>query len=46
MVSEGVMAEVREDRIKNLKDLLRHARWEARMVREMGAKWFEIRDYG
>ncbi len=44
MVSEGVMAEVREDRIKNLKDLLRHARWEARMVREMGAKWFEIRD--
>ncbi len=38
------MAEVREDRIKNLKDLLRHARWEARMVREMGVKWFEIRD--
>ncbi len=44
MVDKKVVIEVKESESKNLEDVLRHARWEARMVKEMGMKWFEIRD--
>ncbi|MEM2671958.1 MAG: hypothetical protein QXI64_10915, partial [Sulfolobales archaeon] len=29
---------------RNLEDIVRHARWEAEMVKKLGKKWFEIRD--
>lgn len=39
-----MLEEVREERRRNLEDIIRHARWEAEMVRRLGSKWFEIRD--
>ncbi len=36
--------EVEQERRRNLEDVIRHARWEAEMVKRMGMKWFEIRD--
>ena len=36
--------ELEEERRRNLVDIIRHARWEAEMVRRLGAKWFEMRD--
>ncbi len=39
-----LLKEVEEDRKKNLEDIIRHARWEAEMVRKLGKKWFEMRD--
>ena len=36
--------ELREERRRNLEDVVRQARWEAEMVRRMGARWFEQRD--
>ena len=38
------MEDIREERKRNLEDVIRHARWEAEIVRKLGAKWFEMRD--
>jgi len=35
---------LREERSRNLRDAIRHARWEATMVKEQGEKWFLHRD--
>ena len=35
---------IEEERRRNLKDAIRHAVWNAEMVRRLGEKWFEIRD--
>ncbi len=43
-MSDGLLKEVREERRRNLEDIIRHAKWEAEMVRKLGKKWFEIRD--
>ncbi len=37
-------ASVEEERRRNLEDIIRQARWNAKMVKKMGRKWFEIRD--
>ncbi len=29
---------------RTLENVIRHARWEDKMVKRMGMKWFEIRD--
>jgi len=44
MISKSLLEEAEEERRRNLEDIIRHARWEAEMVRRLGAKWFEIRD--
>ena len=44
MAAGSLLDEVEEERRKNIEDIIRHARWEAEMVKRMGAKWFEIRD--
>ncbi|MEM2302449.1 MAG: hypothetical protein QXR14_09610 [Sulfolobales archaeon] len=44
MTSESLLEEVEEERRRNLEDIVRHARWEAEMVKKLGKKWFEIRD--
>ena len=36
--------EIEWERRRNLEDVIRHARWEARMVLEMGVEWFRARD--
>jgi len=36
--------EIEEARRRNIVDVIRHARWEAEMVKKMGDKWFEARD--
>ncbi len=41
---ESLLEEVEEERRRNLEDVIRHARWEAEMVKRLGMKWFEIRD--
>ncbi|MEB3779711.1 MAG: hypothetical protein GSR85_05705 [Desulfurococcales archaeon] len=43
-MSSNIIEEIEEERRRNLADIIRHAQWEAEMVRRMGAKWFEIRD--
>ena len=44
MTSESLLEEIREERRRNLEDIIRHARWEAEMVKKLGVKWFEMRD--
>jgi len=44
LTPNNLIEAVEEERERNLKDIIRHARWEAKMVRELGAKWFEARD--
>ena len=44
MTSSRLLEEVEEEHRRNLVDIIGHARWEAEMVRKLGAKWFEIRD--
>ncbi len=44
MDTESIVAEIEEERRKNLKDIIRHAKWEAEMVKRMGIEWFRIRD--
>ncbi len=44
MVDGELADEVRESELRNAEDVIRHARWEARMVKELGVKWFKIRD--
>lgn len=44
MSSRTVQAEILGERRRNLEDLIRHARWEAEMVKKMGKKWFKVRD--
>ncbi len=44
MSSGTVRAEIEGERRRNLEDLVRHARWEAEMVKKMGKEWFRIRD--
>jgi len=43
-VDERLLEEFRRDRLRNLEDAVRHAKWEAEMVRRLGPKWFEARD--
>ncbi len=38
------LRELEKDKKKNLEDIIRHALWEAEMVRKLGRRWFEIRD--
>ncbi|MEL9941090.1 MAG: hypothetical protein QW348_08920 [Ignisphaera sp.] len=40
----SLVEELREERRRNLEDVIRNARWEAEMVRKLGIKWFEQRD--
>ncbi|RUM46756.1 MAG: hypothetical protein DSY37_04495 [Hyperthermus sp.] len=44
MTSNSLVEEVVEERRRNLEDIVRHARWEAEMVKNQGMKWFETRD--
>ncbi len=44
MSSGAVRAEIEGERRRNLEDLVRHARWEAEMVKKMGEEWFRVRD--
>ena len=44
MKPESLLEEVGEERGRNLVDIIRHARWEAVMVKRLGARWFEARD--
>jgi len=44
MDNDSFLAEVEEERKKNLKDIIRHAKWEAEMVKRVGIEWFRIRD--
>jgi len=43
-VSGSASREVEEMVRRNLEDIVRHAAWEAEMVRKLGEKWFEARD--
>ena len=43
-MSESLLEEVEGERRRNLEDVIRHARWEAEMVKRLGMKWFEARD--
>jgi len=43
-VSGSVSREVEEMVRRNLEDIVRHAAWEAEMVRKLSEKWFEARD--
>ncbi len=36
--------ELEEEKKRNLEDIIRHAKWEAEMVKKLGSKWFEARD--
>lgn len=42
--NSNLLEEVEEERRRNLEDIIRHARWEAGMVKKLGRKWFEMRD--
>ena len=35
MTSESLLEEIKEERRRNLEDVIRHARWEAEMVKKM-----------
>jgi len=41
---DSLTGEVEEERRRNLRDIIRHARWEAEMVKKLGLEWFEMRD--
>jgi len=43
-MTKSILEEIEEVRKKNLISIIEHARWEAEMVRELGVKWFEMRD--
>jgi len=43
-MAKSIREEVEEARRKNLVSIIEHARWEAEMVRRLGAEWFEARD--
>ena len=40
----AIVEEVEKERMRNLRDIIRHAQWEAEMVKKLGSKWFEQRD--
>lgn len=40
----GVDEIIKEERRKNIEDIVRDAKWNAEMVKKLGEKWFEIRD--
>ncbi len=44
MDSEGLLKQIEVERRRNLEDIIRHARWQAEMVKKLGSKWFEQRD--
>ena len=44
VTSGSLLEEAELEHRKNLEDIIRHARWEAEMVKKLGAKWFKIRD--
>ena len=44
MTGGVVDRELELERLRNREDAVRHARWEAWMVRRLGEKWFEARD--
>ncbi|MEB3755968.1 MAG: hypothetical protein GSR79_03820 [Desulfurococcales archaeon] len=44
MNTKTLIRELEEEKRRNLKEIIRHARWEAGMVRKLGSKWFAIRD--
>ncbi len=44
MESSSLAAEIEAEKRRNLRDTIRHARWEAEMVKKLGMKWFRIRD--
>lgn len=41
---DSLVEKLREERRRNLEDVIRHARWEAEMAKKLGIKWFEQRD--
>jgi len=43
-MARSILEEIEETRRKNLISIVEHAKWEAEMVRRLGAKWFEARD--
>jgi len=43
-MAKSILEEIEETRRKNLASIIEHARWEAEMVRRLGAEWFEARD--
>ena len=44
MASDTLIGELEGEKLKNKLDIIRHARWEAEMVKKLGSKWFEARD--
>lgn len=44
MASDALIRDLEEERRRNKLDTIRHARWEAEMVKKLGSKWFEVRD--
>ncbi len=44
MTSKSLLEGIEGERRRNLEDIIRHAWWEAEMVKKLGMKWFEIRD--
>jgi len=43
-MAKSILEEIEETRRKNLASIIEHAKWEAEMVRRLGAEWFEARD--
>jgi len=43
-MGRSLREEIEEERRRNLEDVVRHARWEAEMVKKLGDRWFEVRD--
>jgi len=41
---QRVLEELEEEKKRNREDVVRYARWEAEMVKKLGAKWFKARD--
>ncbi|MCE4604249.1 MAG: hypothetical protein F7B20_04700 [Aeropyrum sp.] len=44
MARNRLLRQLRDERRRNMEDVMRQARWEAEMVRKLGKRWFEIRD--
>lgn len=43
-MTKELKTELTEERKKNREDIIRHAKWEAEMVKKLGPKWFQTRD--
>ncbi len=44
MSDTKLLRELEKEKKRNLEDIIRHAKWEAEMVKKLGPKWFEQRD--